>query len=94
MAGERQEADNKSHKAEYGASPNGVANRWLARHKGEIIGIKFPGEGPGATMSGKLIAFDAYSLLVRVMDPNHDVEDRLIFKGPGVVVVGDVDDAD
>jgi hypothetical protein len=84
--GERQEADNRSHKAEYGASPNGVANRWLADRKGRRVKVIVPDSGP---VEGVLVAFDGYSLLVR----QSESAESLVFKGPGVVVMN-TDDGD
>jgi len=76
--GERQIRDNQSHKKDLGSSPNGVANQFLAQNRGQVVSVASDGV---VLMVGVLLSFDAYSLVVQA-----DGHDRLVFKGPGVVI--------
>ena len=76
--GDRQHADNKQHKRDLGSSPNGVANQFLSALRDKKVTVYL---GSTAIAIGTLVRFDAYSMVVLV----GGVE-RLVFKGPGVVV--------
>jgi sRNA-binding regulator protein Hfq len=78
--GGRQAADNRAYREETKASPNGVANRWLAEHRGKPVKVTM---ASGETMQGVLRAFDAYSLELSegTLGPQETI---LVFKGPGV----------
>jgi hypothetical protein len=93
--GERQIERGREFKDNTGSSPNGVANKWLAQRRGCEVAVQRPGQ---LELVGELIGFDAYSVLIRVeVAISHDDSepmDMLIFKGPGVTVVGDVSDSD
>ena len=76
--GDRQAAENKARKDATGSSPNGVANAILAGMRGSDVAVKHNGQ---VVASGKLVAFDAYSMVIETEGIPH-----LVFKGPGVVV--------
>lgn len=80
-SGERQVESGKEYKKNTGSSPNGVANSWLARHRGTKIKITF--QSDSAEMVGVLLGFDAYSLEIGDSEGSF-----LVFKGPGLVVEG------
>jgi len=79
--GDRQIDRGKEFKDNTGSSPNGVANAWLSKRRGERVRIE---RDATILCSGILLGFDAYSMLIT----DGEVE-RLVFKGPGVVVAGD-----
>jgi hypothetical protein len=75
--GERQNTRNQEWR-KAGSSANGVANKWLAGKRDQWVGVAGPGDSTHSIL--KLLAFDAYSLLMQ--DPYG--EEVLIFKGPGL----------
>jgi hypothetical protein len=80
--GERQIERGKTFKRNTGSSPNGVANAWLSRHRGQGVSVLYQGS---ELCRGILVAFDAYSLEV---DEGPRAKDTtLVFKGPGMEVV-------
>ncbi len=76
--GDRQAEDNKRSKDKSGSSPNGVANAILAGFRGADVLVQHNGK---TIASGKLVSFDAYSLVLDV-----EGKPKLVFKGPGIVV--------
>lgn len=76
--GDRQHDDNKKHKRDLGSSPNGVANQFLSSVRDKKVSVYL---GQDVIAIGTLVRFDAYSMVVLVSGT-----ERLVFKGPGVVV--------
>jgi len=76
--GDRQIADGRKFKEATGSSPNGVANSYLSKLRGQSVVLKH-GE---IELEGRLLSFDSYSLLI----DDDELGETLVFKGPGLVV--------
>lgn len=81
--GDRQMQDNRAHTAALGGTKsNGVANAFLSELRNKRVRVVSNQQ----TVKGVLIAFDAYSMLVKQAA---DGCECLIFKGPGCTVIED-----
>lgn len=77
--GDRQLLDNAEHKMHLGSTPNGVANKFLAIARGQLVEVN----AGGRVLKGTLLAFDAYSIALATEGTHKHV---LVFKGPGVSI--------
>lgn len=78
--GERTAQTQKKYKHAHGEAANGVANKFLAKRRGQMVSIS---DINGTSLVGKLVAFDMYAIemLVKGMP-------MLVYKGPGLKIAG------